>query len=236
MAAGAIAAKILGTMGITLYAYTKAIGPVVISEERFDRAAILQTPTAMPDYVASREAEAYLQSCMEEKDSSGGVIECRISGMPVGIGETVFDKLDANLGKAVFSIGAVKAVEIGDGFRAAQAKGSENNDAFVSHEGKIEKKTNHAGGILGGMSDGATFLLRAHIKPTPSFFRRQESVNQAGENIALEIRGRHDPVIVPRAVVVVEAMAALTIVDLLFQNMHARLDRITEFYGGDQFG
>ena len=234
VAAGAIAAKILGTMGITLCAYTKAIGPVAISEERFDREAILKTPTAMPDYTASREAEAYLKSCMEEKDSSGGVIECRIGGMPAGIGETVFDKLDANLGKAVFSIGAVKAVEIGDGFRAAQARGSENNDAFVSRDGNITKKTNHAGGILGGMSDGSTILLRAYLKPTPSIFRRQETVNRAGDNIALEIRGRHDPVIVPRAVVVVEAMAALTIVDLLFENMHARMDAVTDFYTGDR--
>ena len=184
----------------------------------------------MPDYDASAKAEAYLKTCMEEKDSAGGIIECRIEGMPAGIGETVFDKLDACLGKALFSIGAVKAVEIGDGFQAAAAKGSENNDAFVILGGKITKKTNHAGGILGGMSDGSPIVLRAYIKPTPSIFRQQETVNAKGEPITLEIRGRHDPVIVPRAVVVVEAMAALAIVDLLFENMYAGMDGILDFY------
>ena len=188
----------------------------------------------MPDYEASQKAEQYLKACMQEKDSSGGMIECRIHGMPAGIGEPVFRKLDAALGQAIFSIGAVKAVEIGDGCMAALAKGSENNDAFVVSDGKVWKKTNHAGGILGGMSDGSTILLRAYLKPTPSIFRRQETVNRAGDNIALEIRGRHDPVIVPRAVVVVEAMAALTIVDLLFENMHARMDAVTDFYTGDR--
>lgn len=230
VAGGAIAAKLLHTMGITLCAYTKAIGPVRVDDTQFHMEAIRNTPTAMPDYDASAKAEAYLKTCMEEKDSAGGIIECRIEGMPAGIGETVFDKLDACLGKALFSIGAVKAVEIGDGFQAAAAKGSENNDAFVILGGKITKKTNHAGGILGGMSDGSPIVLRAYIKPTPSIFRQQETVNAKGEPITLEIRGRHDPVIVPRAVVVVEAMAALVIVDLLFENMYAGMDGILDFY------
>lgn len=230
VAAGAIALQLLKHMGITVCAYTKAIGPVQISDERFDRDAVLKTPTAMPDYEASERAQQYLKDCMMKKDSAGGIIECRIDGMPAGVGETVFDKLDACLGKAILSIGAVKAFEIGDGFQAAQAKGSENNDAFVMREGKVEKKTNHAGGILGGMSDGSPILLRACIKPTPSIFQEQETVNKAGENITVQIGGRHDPVIVPRAVVVVEAMAALAITDLLLENMHARLDRIVDFY------
>ena len=230
VAAGAIAAKLLKQMGISICAYTKSIGPISLPENTFDQEAITKTPTCMPDYETSRQAESYLQKCMEEKDSSGGVIECRIEGMPVGIGETVFDKLDASLGKAILSIGAVKAFEIGDGVLAAQAKGSENNDAFEMTDGKVQKKTNHAGGILGGMSDGSPILLRAYVKPTPSIFRQQETVNKNGENIQIEIKGRHDPVIVPRAVVVVEAMAALTVLDLLFENMHARVDKIVEFY------
>jgi chorismate synthase len=184
----------------------------------------------MPDYEASQKAEQYLKACMQEKDSSGGMIECRIHGMPAGIGEPVFRKLDAALGQAIFSIGAVKAVEIGDGCMAALAKGSENNDAFVVSDGKVWKKTNHAGGILGGISDGSEILLRAYIKPTPSIFQKQQTVNKDGENITVEIKGRHDPVIVPRAVVVVEAMTALTVVDLLFENMYAKTDRIIEFY------
>jgi len=230
VAAGAIAAKLLKEMGIELCAYTKSIGPVMISEENFEKEAILNTPTSMPDYEASKRAEEYLKTCMAEKDSSGGIIECRISGMPAGIGEPVFRKLDAALAQAILSIGAVKAFEIGDGFKTATARGSENNDAFVMADGKVTKKTNHAGGILGGISDGSEILFRAYIKPTPSIFQKQQTVNQKGENITVEIKGRHDPVIVPRAVVVVEAMAALTITDLLFENMYARADRIIDFY------
>lgn len=228
VAAGAIALKLLKEMGIEVCAYTKSIGPVSISN--FDKDAILKTATAMPDYDASKKAEEYLQNCMEEKDSSGGIIECVINGMPAGVGEPVFDKLDANLGKAILSIGAVKAFEVGDGTLVAKAKGSENNDAFLSTETGISKKTNHAGGILGGMSDGSPVVLRAYIKPTPSIFQAQETVNKNGENITVEIKGRHDPVIVPRAVVVVEAMTALTVLDLLLQNMHARVDKIIDYY------
>ncbi|MCI9430574.1 MAG: chorismate synthase [Lachnospiraceae bacterium] len=230
VAAGAVAAKLLKTIGIEIYAYVRSIGPITISDTNFDREAVLKTPTCMPDYEASQKAEQYLKACMQEKDSSGGMIECRIHGMPAGIGEPVFRKLDAALGQAIFSIGAVKAVEIGDGCMAALAKGSENNDAFVVSDGKVWKKTNHAGGILGGISDGSEILLRAYIKPTPSIFQKQQTVNKDGENITVEIKGRHDPVIVPRAVVVVEAMTALTVVDLLFENMYAKTDRIIEFY------
>ena len=142
----------------------------------------------------------------------------------------MFEKLDANLSKAIMSIGAVKAVEIGDGLRAAAAKGSENNDAFHMEDEKIVKKTNHSGGILGGISDGSPILLRAFFKPTPSIFRKQETVNKAGENITVEIKGRHDPVIVPRAVVVVESMAALAVLDACMINMSSRLEYLTDFY------
>ena len=173
-----------------------------------------------------------------KKDSSGGVIECVVKGLPAGIGDPVFEKLDANLAKAVMSVGAVKAVEIGDGAMVSRASGSENNDAFYypEHdvigidESGIAKKTNHAGGILGGISDGADLILRAHIKPTPSIFMEQDTVNKNGENIKIAIKGRHDPVIVPRAVVVVEAMTALTLLDACMLNMTARLDYLKQFY------
>lgn len=161
----------------------------------------------------------------------GGVVECIIKGVPAGIGEPVFDKLDARLAGAIFSIGAVKGFEIGDGFRAAYANGSENNDAFYYKEdGTVAKKTNHAGGILGGISDGTDIVFRAAFKPTPSISAAQETVNKNGETISVQIGGRHDPVIVPRAVVVVEAMAALTIADLMLENMSARTDAIWDFY------
>ena len=151
--------------------------------------------------------------------------------MPAGIGDPVFDKLNANLAKAVCSIGAVKGFEIGDGFAVSQSCGSINNDAFTTDDnGHIIKKTNHAGGILGGMSDGSEIIFRAAIKPTPSISRTQLTVNKNGENIDINIRGRHDPIIVPRAVIVVKSMAALAVVDALMLNMTARIDYLTDFY------
>lgn len=230
VAAGAIASKLLKELGITVTAYTKSIGPVHIDMSHFDRDAILSTATCMPDRKADAEAAAYLKECMRNKDSAGGVVECVVTGMPAGIGDPVFDKLDAGLARAIMSIGAVKAVEIGDGFAVSGAKGSENNDAFAMHDGRVVKKTNHAGGILGGISDGTDIVLRAHFKPTPSIFQRQETVNKNGENMEVEIKGRHDPVVVPRAVVVVECMTALTVLDACMTNMSARLDYLTDFY------
>lgn len=230
VAAGAIASKILREMGITVTAYTRSIGPISIDPAHFDEEAILSTATCMPDRIADAKAAAYLKECMMNKDSSGGVVECIVSGLPAGIGDPVFNKLDAGLSRAVMSIGAVKAVEIGDGFAVSVSKGSENNDAFVIQDGRISKKTNHAGGILGGISDGSDIVLRAHFKPTPSIFREQETVNKNGENIKVTIKGRHDPVVVPRAVVVVECMTALTILDACMVNLSARMDYLKEFY------
>ncbi|MCM1048879.1 MAG: chorismate synthase [Clostridiales bacterium] len=230
-AAGAVAAKLLGSLGITVTAYTRSIGPVEIDYNAFDKQALLTTPTCMPDYEASQKAEAYLADCMEKHDSVGGVIECLIEGVPAGIGEPVFDKLDAELSKAVMSIGAVKAVEIGDGVQVSQYKGSENNDAFIMNAGEVTKATNHAGGILGGISDGSPIILRAHVKPTPSIFQKQQTVNRQGEDIEIAIKGRHDPVVVPRAVVVVESMAAIAILDAMLVNMGAKVDNLKKVYG-----
>ncbi len=233
VAAGAIASKILETLGIKLTSYTRSIGPIGIDDAKFDLQALVETPTCMPDYETSRKAEAYLEDCMKNYDSAGGVIECKIEGFPAGIGEPVFDKLDANLSKAIMSIGAVKAVEIGDGIQVSTKRGSENNDAFTMKDGKVTKVTNHAGGILGGISDGASILLRAHVKPTPSIFSPQQTVNKQGENIEVSIKGRHDPVVVPRAVVVVEAMAAITLLDSLLVNMSSRIENLAKIYKND---
>lgn len=230
VAAGAIAAKILENLGVKVMAYTKSIGDIEMDESRFDIQAVLETPTAMPDREASARAEGYLAQCMENRDSAGGVIECQIQGLPAGIGDPVFEKLDANLAKAVMSIGAVKAFEIGDGVQAARATGSQNNDAFCMDGDRVTKKTNHAGGVLGGISDGTTVVFRAYIKPTPSIFQKQETVNRSGEEIEIAIKGRHDPVIVPRAVVVVEAMAALTVLDAMMANLSARMEYLESFY------
>lgn len=233
VAAGAIALKILSELGISVCAYSKSIGPVTIDYDKFDVMNILSTPTAMPDADASKEAEAYLEECMNQMDSAGGVIECRINGVPAGIGEPVFDKLSANLAKSVMSIGAVKGFEIGDGFAVSTANGSTNNDAFAMKDGKVIKKTNHSGGILGGISDGSEIILRAHVKPTPSIFSEQETVNKNGEDIKINIKGRHDPIIVPRAVVVVEAMCALTILDMMMENTTSKLDNLKKIYNAD---
>ncbi|MBQ7955291.1 MAG: chorismate synthase [Lachnospiraceae bacterium] len=230
VAAGAIASKILAAMGIDICCYTYSLGPVSIDETKFDRSAILETATAMPDKDADAKAFAYLENAMKQLDSVGGVMECRVTGVPAGIGDTVFEKLDANLAKAVMSIGAVKAVEIGDGCKVSTAKGSENNDSFTCHNGKLTKKTNHAGGILGGMSDGSELFIRAHVKPTPSIFQEQETVNKEGEPITVQIKGRHDPVIVPRAVVVMESMVAITLLDAMLVNMSSRMDKLIDFY------
>lgn len=231
VAGGAIAMKLLHRTGIDIYAFTKSIGPVEIDERRFDRSLITATKTAMPDREADKEATAYLKQCMENKDSCGGVIEIRMDGVPAGLGDPVFDKLDAQLARALMSIGAVKAVEIGDGTAVSRAKGSENNDPFgLDKKGRIIKKTNHAGGILGGISDGSRIVLRAYVKPTPSIFRPQDTVDESGKEKTLVIQGRHDPVIVPRAVVVAECMCALTILDDMLVNMSSRAENVIRFY------
>lgn len=231
VAAGAVAMKILDKLGIEICAYVKSIGDIEIDYDKFTKENIEKSPLRMPDLEASDKAEKYLETQMKNQDSAGGVIECVITGVPAGIGEPVFGKLDAALAQGVMSVGAVKGVEIGDGFAVAKTVGSKNNDAFaIDEEKKVVKTTNHAGGILGGISDGSPIVLRAAFKPTPSIFSEQNTVNKSGEEIQIQIKGRHDPIIVPRAVVVVEAMAALTIVDKLFVNMTSQMDKIAEFY------
>lgn len=230
VAAGAVASKILKQLGIEVYAYASAIGGIELDNNNFSLAERDNNPFAMPDAKAAQKIKEYADRKLEECNSMGGIIECVVENMPAGIGEPVFDKLDANLAKAVMSIGAVKGVEIGDGFKVAQSTGLDNNDAFRMQDGRIVKKTNHSGGILGGISDGSDIILRAAIKPTPSIASVQQTVNKQGEEIDISIHGRHDPMIVPRAVVVVEAMTAITLVDMLFTGMTSRLDRIADFY------
>lgn len=230
VAAGAIAAKLLKELGIEVNAYTKAIGSVEIDYGRFNLDERFQNPVCMPDKLAAGQAEKLLAEKMEEKDSVGGIVECVVKNLMPGIGEPVFDKLDARLGQAIFSIGAVKGFEIGAGFQAAQMSGSENNDSFYAQDGQVKKQTNHAGGILGGISDGSDVVLRAAFKPTPSIFQTQKTINKEHQNIDISIKGRHDPIIVPRAVVVVEAMTAITVLDLLLVSMTSTLSGIQHFF------
>lgn len=230
VAAGAIAKKLLSELGIEIMAYTKAIGPITINMDNFCKELIVSTPTGMPDSEASQKAEQYLECCMQQTDSAGGIIECIISGAPAGIGNPVFDKLDADLSKALMSIGAVKAVEIGDGVTVSTTTGSYHNDGFYIKDGIIQKSSNHAGGILGGISDGSDIIMRAHIKPTPSIFREQNTVTKSNQEVKINIKGRHDPIIVPRAVVVVESMAAITLLDALISNMSSRFEYFKKIY------
>ena len=223
VAAGAIAKKMLLELGVSVRAKVIELAGISLTENR-EKAELL--------------AEQKILSLREQGDSAGGVVECLVEGLPAGIGEPVFDKLDASLAKAVMSIGAVKSVEIGDGIEASKSLGSENNDAFFlkqeqgsdSFMGSLQKGSNHAGGILGGMSDGSTIRIRAGFKPTPSISKEQQTVNEAGEAITIAIKGRHDPTVVERANVVVEAMTALTVLDALLENLSARLDYVKKAY------
>lgn len=230
VAAGALAARVLDEMGIRIYAYTRSIGPVTINEDYVSIEERDRNGLYMPDAAAAREAAEFLHKCMKDHDSAGGVIECRIEGLPAGLGDPVFDKISSLLGQAVLSIGSVKGFEIGDGFRSASGLGSANNDPFYMDGDKVKKRSNHAGGVLGGISDGSPLVFRAAVKPTPSIGRPQETVDRTGNETTITIQGRHDPVIVPRVVVVVEAMAACVVLDRLLVHMSSRLDRIIDFY------
>lgn len=230
VAAGAIASKILDQLGVTITTYSKSIGNIEIDYAKFDKNEIDNNALYMPDREAAAKASELLKEKMAEKDSVGGIIECLVDGMPVGVGEPVFNKLDANLSKAIMSIGATKGIEIGDGFAVALSNGSNDNDGFKMDNGEIIKTTNHAGGIMGGISDGSQIVIRTAIKPTPSIAQTQNTVNQSGEDIEINIKGRHDPIIVPRAVVVIESMVAITLVDMIFQAMTSRIDKIVDFW------
>ena len=230
VAAGAVAKKMLSMLGITIDAYVTAIGPVSINADSFDLAEARRNPLNMPDATAAAEAAVYLDAYMAKGDSAGGMIECVIKGTPPGLGEPVFDKLDALLAQAVMSIGAVKGIEFGAGFAAAGMTGSENNDAFTGAADGIRPVTNHAGGVLGGISTGADIMFRAAVKPTPSISQAQQTVDKNGNSVTLEIKGRHDPLVASRAVVVVEAMAAIVLADLLLLGAASRMDRLQNAY------
>jgi len=230
VAAGAIAKKILSELGVTITTYAKSIGPITIDYSKFNSEEIYKNPFRFPDESIVAETEEYMRQLIKDGNSSGGVIECQVTGLPAGIGEPVFDKLDGLLAHAIMSIGAIKGVEIGAGFEAATMTGFENNDFYQIENGKAVKVTNHAGGMTGGVSDGSTITLRAAVKATPSIHMTQQAINKEGEVIDLVIGGRHDPVIVPRAVIVVENMVAVTLVDLLLQQTSKTMDNIKKIF------
>mgnify|MGYP000765253243 CR=1 FL=1 len=221
VAAGAIALKMLSELGITVSAYTRSIGDVEI--QSFDAVEIANNALNMPDAEAAEKASELLTKAMAEKNSVGGVVECVVHHMPAGVGDPVFEKLDANLAKALVSIGAVKGVEIGDGFSVCTATGLTNNDAFhVNADGSIVKLTNHSGGIQGGISNGQDIYFRVAFKPVATVLMEQHTVNLDGTDTTLKARGRHDPCVLPRAVPIVEAMTAMTLLDFYL------IDRTTQ--------
>lgn len=231
VAAGAVAMQLLKELGIDVTAYVSSIGPITIDRSHLNLAYAEESPVRMPDADATAKAQDFLNDCIKNQDSCGGSIECIVSGMPAGVGEPVFDKLDASLARAIMSIGAVKAVEIGDGVQVSQHKGSENNDTYVyDAESRPQKNSNHAGGIYGGISDGSEIFLRASFKATPSIARPQQMLGQDGQIHEESIHGRHDPIIVSRAAVVVETMTALVIADQLLANMASRIEHVKKVY------
>ncbi len=215
--AGTVAKKMLKHFDVDVFAYTSAIGQVK-AEQKFSADEILKnrysSATRCPDLVCGEKMEEAIVSAKKEGDSLGGIIECLVLSLPIGVGEPLFDTLDGDLAKSIFAIPAVKGVEFGMGFEVAQMKGSQNNDAFQIEKGQIVSLTNNAGGVLGGLSNGMPIMIRVAIKPTPSIAKEQKTVDlKKMDNVALSVKGRHDPCIVPKAVPAVEAAIAITLVD-----------------------
>ena len=207
VAAGVVAGKILEPLGVRVTAYTIELGSV--RAESRDLKAIENDPFYCPDPKASEEMSLVLAKIKQEGDSVGGIVEILVTGCPLGLGEPVFDKLDADLAKAVMSIGAVKGAEVGAGFSAARLKGSENNDP-ISSDGF---QTNHAGGILGGISNGDDIIIRAAVKPIPSISIEQDTIDRQGRPSKIKLSGRFDVTAIPRIIPVLEAMVKLTLAD-----------------------
>lgn len=220
--AGAVCRQLLEKKGVKIAAHIKSIGgvnddgfdPTSIGSELMDR--LSGSSFSLINTEAEEKMRAEVESAKAELDSVGGVIECAVTGLGAGFGDPMFDGVEGVIAKAVFGVPAVKGIEFGAGFESARLRGSQNNDPFRMENGKVVTETNNCGGILGGITDGMPIVFRAAIKPTPSIAQRQRTVNlQKAQNAELEIKGRHDPCIVPRAVPVIEAAAAIAIINLI---------------------
>jgi len=218
VAAGAVAKKLLSTLGVRLFAYVSQVGQVQGQQVQED--FIEQNPLRCADPSMVDAMIAQVEAAKADQDSVGGVVEVQALGVPAGWGEPVFNKLSADLAHALMSLPAVKGFEIGDGFAAAALRGSQNNDAWIQKDGRIGTATNHAGGIVGGLSTGEHLLLRLAFKAPSSIAKTQNTVDQNGEEAQIQVEGRHDPCVLPRAVPIVEAMTALVLAD------HALLSRL----------
>ena len=221
VAAGAIAKKLLARKRIKIIGYTKQIGPFIA--ERMDFKQIEKNIVRCPDKIIAQKMIDHVLNARKKGDSVGGVVELVVKGVQAGLGEPVFDRLDADLAKAMMSIPAVKGIEVGVGFGAATMYGSECNDPYTAKGKRITTKTNHAGGIHGGISNGSDIILRLVVKPTSSINKIQNTVTTDGEKTKIRVEGRHDPCVSPRAVPIAEAMVALTLIDHLMRNQFSKL-------------
>lgn len=218
--AGAIALQVLHGMDVTVTAYTSQIGTVALPGDyrQYDLSHIDDNAVRCPHPPTARTMEGVIEAVKAEGDSIGGIVACIIRGVPAGWGEPIFDKLHADLGKAMLGINAAKGFEYGAGFAAAAMRGSQANDSFISQEGRTATLTNHSGGIQGGISNGEDIYFRVAFKPTPTLPRPTQSITDDGQPATYTPHGRHDPCIVPRAVPVVEAMAAIVLLDHYLQH------------------
>ncbi len=214
VAAAAIAKKILNSRGVTTTGYVKQVGDIVAKDLDFDR--IEENPVRCPDPQAAQRMVDLIESVRKEGDSVGGTVEVVSRGLPAGLGEPVFDKLDADLARALMSIGGIRGFEVGMGFGVVKRKGSQVNDLMYRKEdGTLGFRTNNSGGLLGGITSGADLVVRIAVKPTSSISRVQDTVDKKGEKTQLRVKGRHDPCLCPRAVPIAEAMVNLVLVDHL---------------------
>lgn len=220
--AGAIAKKILSQLDIHIFAYTSSVGH--IKPKNIDLDYVNENSLKLPCRQAFNDATIFLDDILKKGDSVGGTAHCEIVGLKPGIGEPVFEKLDAMLAMAIMSIGATKGVQFGLGFLSSKQTGSTYNDSFLVKNNKVLKKTNNSGGILGGISDGDNITIDIAFKPTPSISVQQNTINKNLKNENITIKGRHDPFIVPRAIPVIEAMVAITLLDYILINTTKKID------------
>lgn len=225
VAAGAIAKMLLKHFGVQIDAYVSQVGHIALNKPygELDLEETEKNIVRCPDPAIAEEMIAYIDEIRKARDTVGGIVSCVAQHVPPGLGEPVFDKLHAELGKAMLSINAVKGFEYGSGFEGVRMRGSAHNDAFFQEEGKIKTKTNHSGGIQGGISNGQDIYFKVAFKPVATIMQDQESVNEAGEVTVVTGKGRHDPCVVPRAVPIVEAMCALVLADYLLLNRLSKL-------------
>ncbi len=226
--AGAFAKMLLSKFGIEVIAYVSRVGHLYMEPDMNPIIENIENNIVRcPDATLALEMIEYIQTIKKEGNTVGGIITCVIKNVPAGLGEPVFDKLHADLGKAMLSINAVKGFEYGSGFKSAEMKGSDHNDVFVkSDSGKVETSTNFSGGVQGGISNGMPVYMNIAFKPVATIIRDQSSINQEGEQVTIKGKGRHDPCVVPRAVPIVEAMAAIVLADHLLRKQSDKISRI----------